>query len=128
MFNFNANLNPARNTALSAYHDLILLAIGFEFVASGALKRNDNIHPCNEWVIGLDCYPYQIKAYSYQNNILLVAKDLHQQIDYNCPFDLVLADKIEQFQLIPDHPNERRQILTNQLNNIIRQINKRLND
>ena len=127
IFNFT-QLSKTRKAELSSYHDLILLAIGFEFVASGVITKGESKILANECVIGLNHYPFQVRAYSYPNNILLVAKDLHQQIDYNCPFDLVLTDKIEQFQLIPDQPNERRQILTNQLNNIIRQINKRLND
>lgn len=128
IYQFNANLNQARDTVLSAYYDLILLSIGFEFVSAGMISKDDKMFPAGEWILGLDNYPYQIKAYVFSDNILLTAKDLKNKIDYFCRFDLIMSKTINKFKHIPDQANPRRQIIAMQLNKVIDQINQRLKD
>lgn len=123
MFDFNFNFTPANHKAMSACHDMLLLRCGFECTGTGMIERGNILTPATSWIKSLEQNPFQIKAHSYQNNILLSVQDLSGVMDYLCPFDLLLAKTISKFELIPVN-GDRRLNLVNAINSVLLDFNR----
>lgn len=128
MFDFNLNFTPANYKAMSACHDMILLRCGFECTGKGMIERGTAVlTPATAWIKSLEQNPFQIKAFSFQNNILLSVQDLSGVMDYLCPFDLLLDKTIGKFELIPVNGSNRLN-LVNAINKVLQDFNRIMNE